>query len=97
MEWYVVVDGVRRGPMSKSSVQTLIDKGVLKPDTPVRKTTMPNWLAIKHIREFELKVPVSPPAAAQEPAAPKQTSALVAPARQSLWSRFARLWRGGNT
>jgi len=104
MEWYVVVDGVQRGPMSKTSVQTLIDKGVLKPETPVRKTTMPNWLAIKHIRDFEIR-PVA--SSAPNPARPQQMAskpvllpnsqqkpvAPPVPARNSLWSWFARLWR----
>jgi hypothetical protein len=83
--------------MSKASVQTLIDKGVLGPDTPVRKTTMPNWLAIKHMREFESKAPVPvarPSAAAPAPGMPIRPSAT--PARKSLWSRFTRLLRGRN-
>lgn len=53
MEWYVVIDGERRGPMSKASVQRLIELGVVKTHTPARRKDMKNWLQIGYIREFE--------------------------------------------
>jgi hypothetical protein len=63
MEWYLIIDGVRRGPMSKASVLVLIAKGVVTPNTPARRPDMPDWLAIRYIKEFDL----SPHAAAPVP------------------------------
>ncbi|GEM_PF-4372660 len=70
MEWYVVIDGERRGPMSKASVQRLLELGVVKTSTPARRKDMKNWLQIGYIREFASE-PVSdvetPPRAFMKP------------------------------
>jgi hypothetical protein len=98
MEWYLVIDGVRRGPMSKASVLTLIEKGVVKPDTLVRKPGMPDWLPISHIREFSPGTPVpSTPIPAPQAAALAEPAAMAArPAKtaQRLPAYFGRHWRG---
>jgi hypothetical protein len=95
MEWYLVIDGVRRGPMSKASVLTLIAKGVVTPNTPARRPGMPEWLAIRHLKEFDL----SPPAVAPLPAAPPlppaaTTNAAPTKSMNPLLAYFRRHWRG---
>ena len=67
MEWYLVIDGVRRGPMSKASVQALIAKGVVKASTPARRPDMAEWFPIGYIKEFNMQG--SAQAGAAEPAA----------------------------
>lgn len=71
MEWYLVIDGVRRGPMSKASVLALIDKGVVKSATLARRPDMNEWFPIGYIREFNLPPP-------DEPETPS-TTAITAP------------------
>ena len=91
MEWYVIVEGETRGPMSKASVQRLIELGVVTSSTPVKKGGMKSWLQIGHIRDFERE----PTAAAKVVVSdqPRKRLKLQKKERRPLWQRLLQLLR----
>jgi hypothetical protein len=90
MEWYVIIEGKRHGPMSKASVERLIELGVVKGSTPVRNGDMKNWLQIGHIRDFE---PESAVAETGDIDVPRPRLKPQVNEQHALWQRFLRLLR----
>jgi hypothetical protein len=90
MEWYVIVEGEPRGPMSKASVQRLIELGVVTSSTPVKKGGMKNWLQIGHIRDFEPQQTVAKAAVIDEP---RKRLKLQKKEPRWSWQRLIRLFR----
>lgn len=90
MEWYVIVEGECRGPMSKASVQRLIELGVVTTSTPVKKGGMKNWLQIGHIRDF---VPESAVVESIPIDEPRKRLKLQKKEPRWPWQRLLRLLR----
>ncbi len=102
MEWYVIIEGERHGPMSKASVQRLIEIGVVKANTPARRRGMSNWLQIAFIRDFELGHADVAAGSSPQTTQPNHAPDLIAPARyphyepRSLWQRLLHFVTGKN-
>jgi len=60
-EWYYVVNGARRGPMTADTIKDLLNKKQIEADTQVWRKGMPEW---KPLRESDLGdlVAAEPPA-----------------------------------
>jgi outer membrane protein assembly factor BamB len=60
--WYYALDGERHGPVDKSTIQDLIDRGDLRMDDFVWNSTMEDWKPISEVEDFH----PSPPSLLQE-------------------------------
>ena len=59
MEWYYVVDGERRGPVSDEQLDSLVQQGEINARTLVWKQGMPDWLALEEVRARRTAVDTS--------------------------------------
>ena len=59
MEWYYVVDGERRGPISDEELDSLVQQGEINARTLVWKQGMPDWLALEEVRARSTAVDTS--------------------------------------
>ncbi|MFW5817928.1 MAG: RDD family protein [Planctomycetota bacterium] len=50
MEWYYVVGGERRGPVSDEQLDSLVRQGEINARTLVWREGMPDWLALEEVR-----------------------------------------------
>ncbi len=50
MEWYYVVDGDRRGPVSDEQLDSLVQQGEINARTLVWKEGMADWLALQEVQ-----------------------------------------------
>lgn len=50
--FYLVVDNAQAGPFKQEDIQLLVKKGLIKPDTLVWKTGMPQWLPASQVPEI---------------------------------------------
>lgn len=71
MSWYYADNGRQAGPVDDASLDALISRGVVRPDTLVWREGMANWQALNTVR------PVTPVAAPAPPPPPAPAPAPV--------------------
>lgn len=79
MRIYLVIQGERRGPFTKSEVQGRLERGEITPQTYGWISGMPDWAPLAQIPGLQLDRPSAPP-----PPAPERTWELA-----TLGQRFA--------
>lgn len=85
-EWYVQIGGFTSGPLSASDLKKLVEKGKLKPDTPIRKEGQENWSKAGRVKglfpENSLITQKATEVIVQPPPPPRQVIAYVEPQPQ---------------
>ena len=83
-EWYYAADNTRYGPITGDLVQQLAARGVIRPETPMWRTGMPEWQTYLQLCGGQVPTPPEPepgPVLTQEPISdsPKEEAAVSSP------------------